>query len=222
VKRREFITLSITSLGGVLVSTLPRDPMWLNAQEATIRVPLSFFTADEAHVISAASERIFPSDESGPGAKEAGVVIYIDRQLAGPYGRDEYRYTKGPFVESDPDHGHQGKENPQEIYRVGIKQLGDDFVGITGEQQDERLRAIEHSLFFQMLRAHTVEGVFCDPMHGGNMNLIGWQMIGFPGPLMSYREQIGTYNKGEAWRAKPKSLEQVLGRPAKGSEEEGR
>jgi gluconate 2-dehydrogenase gamma chain len=220
MKRREFITLSMTSLGGVLVYTLARDPMWMNTQEGTIRVPLRFFKADEAHVISAASERIFPSDESGPGAREAGVVIYIDHQLAGPYGRDEFRYTKGPFVESDPEHGYQGKENPQEIYRAGIMQLGDDFVGLTGEQQDERLRAIEQSLFFQMLRAHTVEGMFCDPMHGGNANLIGWQMIGFPGPLMSYREQIGVYNRGEAWRVKPKSLEQVLGRSVKGSEEE--
>ena len=222
MKRREFITLSMTSLGGVLVYTLAREPVWLNAQEGTVRVPLRFFTADEASVISAACDRIFPSDESGPGAKEAGVIIYIDHQLAGPYGRDQYRYTKGPFLETDRVHGHQGKQNPQEIYRAGIKDLGGDFVGLGAAQQDERLRGTEQSLFFQMLRAHTVEGKFCDPMHGGNANLIGWQMIGFPGPLMSYRKQIGTYNKGEAWRVKPKSLEQVLGRPIRGWEEEGR
>jgi len=222
MKRREFITLSMTSLGGVLVYTLAREPVWLNAQEGTVRVPLRFFTADEASVISAACDRIFPSDESGPGAKEAGVIIYIDHQLAGPYGRDQYRYTKGPFLETDRVHGYQGKQNPQEIYRAGIKDLGGDFVGLGAAQQDERLRGTEQSLFFQMLRAHTVEGMFCDPMHGGNANLIGWQMIGFPGPLMSYRKQIGTYNKGEAWRVKPKSLEQVLGRPIRGWEEEGR
>ncbi len=52
------------------------------------------------------------------------MVIFIDRQLAGPYGRDKYRYTKGPWVESVPEHGYQGKENPQEIYRKGIKDLG--------------------------------------------------------------------------------------------------
>jgi len=222
MKRREFITLSLTSLGGVLVYTLAREPMWLNAQEGTVRVPLRFFTADGAQVISAACDRIFPSDESGPGAKESGVVIYIDHQLAGPYGRDEYRYTKGPFLETDRVHGYQGKDNPQEMYRAGIKDLGADFAGLSGAEQDERLRALEKGLFFQMLRAHTVEGMFCDPMHGGNANLIGWQMIGFPGPLMSYRKQIGTYNKGEAWRVKPKSLEQVLGRPVKGWEEEDR
>ena len=80
-------------------------------------MPLRFFTEAEARVISAACERIFPSDANGPGATEAAVVIYIDRQLAGPYGRDKYRYTKGPFVESYPEHGYQGKDTPGEIYR---------------------------------------------------------------------------------------------------------
>ena len=96
MKRREFITLPAASLGGLLMYTLAREPIRLQAQSGDVRVPLRFFTAAEAGVVSAACERIFPSDESGPGAKEAGVVIYIDRQLAGPYGRDTYRYTKGP------------------------------------------------------------------------------------------------------------------------------
>ena len=86
----------------VIIYTLAREPVWLNAQEGTIKVPLRFFTADEARMVAAACARIFPSDESGPGAKEAGVIIYIDHQLAGPYGRDKYRYTKGPWVESVP------------------------------------------------------------------------------------------------------------------------
>src|ERR1700678_4818237 len=91
--------------------------------EDGVKVPLRFFTAAEAQVIQVASERIFPTDDSGPGATEAGVVIYIDRQLAGPYGKDKHRYTKGPWVESIPEHGSQGKETPQEIYAAGIKSL---------------------------------------------------------------------------------------------------
>ena len=123
----------------------------------------------EAEVIQAASERIFPSDESGPGATEAGVVIYIDRQLASPYGRDKCRYTKGPWIESVPEHGYQGKETPQQIYRAGIKLLGDDFARLTADQQDLRLEKIEETHFFQLLRVHTLEGMFCDPLHGGNI-----------------------------------------------------
>jgi gluconate 2-dehydrogenase gamma chain len=217
MKRREFITLSV---GGVLIYTFNRQALWLDAAETAIDVPLRFFTADEARVVAAACERIFPSDDNGPGAKEAGVIIYIDRQLAGPYGRDELRYTKGPFIETDPTFGgYQGKESPQEIYRAGIKLLGNDFVSSTASQQDERLRSIEKTMFFQMLRDHTVEGMFCDPLHGGNANLVGWQLIGFPGPVMSWRSAITVYNNGEAYRPAPMGLEQILGTPIKGLEQ---
>jgi gluconate 2-dehydrogenase gamma chain len=219
MKRREFIALPAKSLGGLLVYTLAGIPIRLMAQEGTVRLPLRFFKATEATAIAAACERIFPSDESGPGAKEAGVIIYIDRQLAGPFGRDRYRYTKAPFVESVPEHGYQGKANPQEIYRDGLRQLGEDFADLDAAKQDERLRAIESTAFFRMLSTHTIEGMFSDPMHGGNVGRIGWQLIGYPGPLMSYRDEIDK-NYGQPWRRKPISLEQVIGRPVKGWEDE--
>src|ERR1700719_1173224 len=142
MKRREFLTVPAAALGGTLLYTLAGEPFRLQAQNGTVKVPLRFFTADEARVVTAACERIFPSDASGPGATEAGVVIFIDRQLAGPYGRDKYRYTKGPWVESVPEHGYQGKASPREIYRDGIAKLG-DFATLSPAQQDERLRSIE-------------------------------------------------------------------------------
>ena len=214
MKRREFIELSAKSLGGVLIYSLAGEPLMLNAKEGTVKVPLRFFTEQEAKVVVAACERIFPADESGPGATQANAMVYIDRQLAGPYGTDKYRYTQEPFVDSVPGHGYQGKENPRETYRAGIQTLGADFVGLDGAKQDERLKAVEKSHFFQLLRQHTIEGMFCDPMHGGNANLIGWQMIGYPGPQMSYRAMLGKYN-GIAYRAKAQSLSEILGGPVK-------
>jgi len=218
MKRREFINLPASCLGGVLMYTLAREPMRLQAQQGTVRLPLRFFTAGEAKLVVAICERIFPGDDSGPGATEAGVVVYIDRQLAGPYGRDQYRYTKAPFVDALPEHGYQGKATPREIYREGLERLG-GFKELPAAQQDERLRAIEGTLFFQLLRRHTIEGMFCDPLHGGNAGMIGWQLIGYPGPLMSYREQIGKQN-GEAWTRKPVSLSDVVGHPVSGWEDE--
>jgi gluconate 2-dehydrogenase gamma chain len=218
MKRREFLTLPARAMGGVLMYTLAGEPVRLQAQQGTVRVPLRFFTAGEARVVVAACERIFPNDESGPGATEAGVVVYIDRQLAGPYGGDKYRYTKGPFVESMPEHGYQGKATPREIYRAGIAGLS-GFADLEPAQQDERLRAIERSLFFQMLRRHTIEGMFSDPLHGGNAGMIGWQLIGYPGPLMSYRDQVGKQD-GTRWQRKPVSLSDIIGRPVIGWEEE--
>ncbi|HLI85565.1 MAG TPA: gluconate 2-dehydrogenase subunit 3 family protein [Bryobacteraceae bacterium] len=218
MKRREFLLLPAASLGGVLVYTLGREPLRVHAQTGEIQVPLRFFTAAEARIVQAACARIFPSDESGPGATEAGVVIYIDRQLAGPYGRDKYRYAKAPFVESVPEHGYQGKASPREIYREGIKQL-EDFASLDAAAQDRRLHAIETTTFFRMLRQHTIEGMFSDPLHGGNAGLIGWQLIGYPGPLMSYREEIDKLH-GQPFRRKPVSLAQVVGHPVVGWEEE--
>ena len=219
MRRREFIELSAQNIGGLLIYSLAGIPMVVNANAGTVKVPLRFFTEQEAKVIVAACERIFPANESGPGATQANVMVYIDRQLAGPYGTDKYRYLQEPFVESAPGHGYQGKENPQQIYRAGVRSLGADFVALGGTKQDERLRGIEKTYFFQLLRQHTIEGMFCDPMHGGNANLIGWQMLGYPGPQMSYRAQIGKYN-GVAYRPKPQSLEQILGFPVTPWEDE--
>jgi gluconate 2-dehydrogenase gamma chain len=224
VKRRDFILVPVKTLGGIVLYSLVGDLIPMAAQDAVkaqgaVKVPLRFFTAAEAQVIQAAAERIFPTDDSGPGATEAGVIIYIDRQLASPYGRDKYRYTKGPWIESIPEHGYQGKETPQEIYRAGIKLLGGDFTDLPPEQQDQRLESVQETYFFQLLHGHTVEGVFCDPLHGGNIGMVGWRLIGFPGPLMGYRYQIDRYY-GKAYSPAPKSLEQILRHPVKGVEDD--
>lgn len=220
MKRREFLTVPVKSLGGLLLYTVAGQPVRVAAQEkGKVRIPLLYLTESEARVVRAACARIFPSDESGPGATEANVIVYIDRQLAGPWGRDKYRYTKGPWVVSMAEHGYQGKENPQQVYRAGIPTLGSDFATVAAAEQDKRLRAIEKSLFFRMLRTHTLEGMFSDPLHGGNAGLIGWQLIGYPGPLMTYRDEIDKYH-GMPYQAKPKSLEQVTGKKVRGWEDE--
>ena len=210
MKRREFIDLSGKTLGGLLLLGVAGESLAADARQRSVKGPLRFFTEQEATVVVAACERIFPADESGPGATQANVVIYIDRQLAGPYGTDEHRYTQPPFVESIPEHGYQGKENPQEIYRAGIEALGADFANLEGAAQDQRLAAREHTVFFQLLRQHTIEGMFCDPMHGGNADLIGWRLIGYPGPQMSFRDGIDKYN-GVVYRKNPQSLAEILG-----------
>jgi len=127
MRRRQFLVLSAASVGGVLVYSLDRRVSRVFAQEKkpqTLKIPLRFFTEEEALIVAAAAARIFPTDDAGPGAKEAGAVIYIDRQLAGPYGHDRYRYTQAPFDEKAPrEFGYQGKATPAETYREGLKGL---------------------------------------------------------------------------------------------------
>ena len=210
MRRREFLTISAGAIGATALYILTRESGPLELRGANVVVPLRFFTAQEARVVSAACESIFPRDASGPGAMDAGVVIYIDRQLAGPYGRDKYRYVKPPFVTSVPEHGYQGKEDPRQIYRAGIRDLG-NFGELSTGEQIRKLKAIETSGFFQLLRRHTIEGMFCDPAHGGNTGLVGWALIGYPGPQWSYREDIDRHF-GQAWRPKATTLEQLTGR----------
>jgi gluconate 2-dehydrogenase gamma chain len=168
-----------------------------------LRKSCSYLYCSENPGVSLFAEdsRIFPSDASGPGAPEGGVVIYIDRQLASPYGRDRYRYTQPPFEEGAPEQGYQGKADR-----------------LTPAEQDARLRGIETTHFFRLLRQHTIEGMFCDPMHGGNADMIGWQAIGYPGPYMSWSDQIDQHY-GKAYRPKPRSLDEVVGYPVKPWEE---
>jgi len=218
MQRREFLAIPVGAIGGTLLLALSRESARLTVRNGEVRVPLRFFTAVEARVVEAACERIFPRDANSPGATDAAVVIYIDRQLAGPYGRDKYRYLKGPFVESAPEHGYQGKQNPRDEYRLGVRALG-EFTNLSIDKQIAKLRSIEGTRFFSLLRAHTIEGMFCDPVHGGNANLAGWKLIGYPGPRMSNWSDIDKHY-GEAWRPRPASLEQVTGRKIRPWEDE--
>jgi gluconate 2-dehydrogenase gamma chain len=219
MRRREFLTLSAASVGGVLVYSLDRKVSRLSAQTGqSLRIPLRFFSQSEALIVAAATSRIFPSDEVGPGAREAGVVVYIDRQLAGPWGRDRYRYTQGPFEENAPaEFGYQGKAAPQQIYREGLKDLA-GFDQLEPTEQDQKLKSIEATLFFSLLRQNTIEGMFSDPIHGGNVDMVGWQLIGFPGPRMSNYDDVDKHF-GEAFRPKPVSLREASGRKVRPSED---
>ena len=222
MRRRQFLVLSAASIGGVLVYSLDRRASRVFAQEKstqTLKIPLRFFTEEEALIVAAAAARIFPTDDSGPGAKEAGVVIYIDRQLAGPWGRDRYRYTQAPFDENAPrEFGYQGAATPREAYREGLKALK-GFDKLSPEEQDKKLHEIENTHLFALLRENTIEGMFCDPVHGGNVDMVGWQLVGFPGPRMSNHDDL-TKHFGEAFRPRPISLEQAIGRKVRTTEDE--
>lgn len=218
MRRRHFLTLSATTFGGAFVYSLERQASAIASPQKQVRIPLRFFTEAEALIVAAAAARIFPSDESGPGAREAGVVLYIDRQLAGPYGRDRFRYTHPPFEEASPEFGYQGQATPRQVYRDGLKLLM-GFELLSPEEQDKSLRAVESSVFFALLRQNTIEGMFCDPLHGGNVDMAGWKLVGFPGPRMSNVEEVDKFY-GAPFRPKPASLAQVTGAKPHAQEDE--
>jgi gluconate 2-dehydrogenase gamma chain len=141
---------------------------------------LLFFNSADARTIDAFAAQIIPSEEGSPGAREAGVVYYIDRALAG-FMRDlQPLYRRGLQVLSDLSTGGFGAE----------------FAALTGDQRRALVEALDARAgadpddfagqFYRIVREHTVQGFFGDPAYGGNRGVVGWKLVGFPGAQWGY------------------------------------
>ena len=134
-------------------------------------------------------------------------------------GTRPHRYTHEPFDEK-ARRGIRlsGRGHAAQIYRQGLKQLA-GFDNLTPAEQDEKLKQIENGVFFTLLRRNTIEGMFCDPQHGGNVDMVGWQLIGFPGPRMSNFARSKSIT-AKRFGPKPVSLAQVMAHPNRPTEDE--
>lgn len=194
-------------------------------RETTAPLSCAYFylTQSEVRFLDAAVARLIPANELGPGAKEADVTCFIDRQLASSWGTHGRNYRMGPWLEGTPEQGFQSRLTPQEIYRAAIretnayctKQYDRNFQFLAPERQDEVLHGLEEGnielesvssrFFFRLLLRNTVEGFFADPMYGGNRDKIGWKLIGFPGVASStYTEHIDKHDV--PYRVEPVSI----------------
>ena len=168
-----------------------------------------FFTAAEAAFVEAAVARLIPGDKGDPGAIEAGVPFFIDRQLAGPFGRADHFFMQGPWPEALPTQGYQSRLTPAKMYRAAIPAIDDlarhrgsghIFHEMSAADQDGflkdmeagklQLAGVQSKAFFALLLQNAKEGFFSDPIYGGNRDLVGWRMIGFPGAHYDYRDWV--------------------------------
>ena len=142
----------------------------------------SVLTPGQLAVLEAVLDRLIPSDELGPGAREARVSRYVVRRLTGPYAHHRESYVKG-LARLDAEAGA--------LYGAG-------FAELAPELRDGLLRATEAPLgdpFFDLVLTHAMEGMFGDPSYGGNANLAGWRLIGYLGVRYVWTErdqQLGT------------------------------
>jgi gluconate 2-dehydrogenase gamma chain len=182
-----------------------------------------FFDAKEWAFINAAVDRLIPADSEGPGAIEAGVPEFIDRQMDTPYAHGALWYMQGPFKQGAPELGYQLKLVPRDLYRLGIasvngyctKTYTKSFDALDAATRDSALGALEKgsidlqdvpaNVFFAQLLQNTREGYFCDPIHGGNRDMGGWKMIGFPGARADFMDFVN--QNGEAYPYGPVSIE---------------
>jgi len=221
LNRRALMALTVTagaaaaleakaqSLGEMWPRPDPDDPgRWL------------YLRPPEAAFLIAATDRLIPEDEF-PSASQAGVVDYIDLQLASDWGKGEGLYLEGPFrpQEATKTQGYQLRFTPAELFRHAIGALAEmldtPFEEMSGADQDRVLKRLENgqsddsagdtgqasgagggsdgakgtlmlgevpaATFFEHLMQCANEGYFADPIHGGNFEMVGWRMVGFPG-----------------------------------------
>ena len=214
VSRRHFLSRGIAGFSAVWVSA--HLPALMAAatharQAAKSATPpkLDFFGPDEAKEIGAITSRIIPSDDGTPGAREAGIVYFIDRGLTTFSVDDQKTYREGlPEMQARVTEMFSGVSK---------------FSALTPEQQDEVLHSFDEQgphgrqrrfrtgqgagNFFETLRQHTIAGFLIDPDYGGNHDGVGWKVIGRDREHM-FQPPFGYYDKGyPGWQADAKEAQ---------------
>jgi gluconate 2-dehydrogenase gamma chain len=220
VTRRSLLAtaaLLITTSGvsaRVVTKVLPWKPNDAYPIASVVPGGYLFFTANEAAMVDAFVDRLIPTDELGPGAKDSGVTTFIDRQLTGPYGGHDWLYMQGPFSSNPlPTQGLQSPLTPRQQYRLGLAALeaycnstfSRGFTALKGDEQDKLIAGLEKGevqlpsfssrMLFNAIYTNTVEGFFADPIYGGNRDMAGWKLIGFPGARYDYRDWVERHNE---------------------------
>jgi gluconate 2-dehydrogenase gamma chain len=226
--------LLITTAGvhaRVVTKVLPWRPNEVHPVKPVVPGGYLFFTAGEAAAVDAIVDRLIPTDELGPGARDAGVTTFIDRQLTGPYGGHDWLYMQGPFSDKPlPTQGLQSALTPRQQYRLGLAALhaycmatygSRGFVELGPDEQDKLLVGMEKGevslpnfsskMLFGAIHTNTMEGYFADPIYGGNRDMAGWKLVGFPGVRYDFRDVMERPN--QAYTLPPVSMQ---GRPAWG------
>jgi len=173
IKRRRFLTTVTATLSGGLSGCSVQKRTW------------RFFTESEMETVRAVADCIIPPDDF-PGGAEAGVPIFLDRQLSKHYRKYQELYREGlsaldrAAVESSGKRFHQLERNEQTLLLRAIEK-GETPAG-WGARCDARR-------FFLTVLAHTHQGFYGDPRHGGNRGQVGYLMLGVPATNVRGRSQ---------------------------------
>jgi gluconate 2-dehydrogenase gamma chain len=148
------------------------------AAPATTAKPATALTAAQLKTLDAFCDRLVPSDENGPGARECGAANYIDRALADALSAEKRSVIEGLAA----------------LDAFANLSQGSAFAELSADKRDVVLTAVDTGnaagfpnsrAFFSRIRRLTLEGTFGDPFYGGNRNFGGWDLIGYPGPRLA-------------------------------------
>jgi gluconate 2-dehydrogenase gamma chain len=226
--RRDFLKGAVVggaaAAGGAAAIATPE--IALAQQPATLATApepagYAFLNLDEAAFVEALVDHMIPADEVSPKGTDLGVNIYIDRALAGGWGKGDRLYMQGPWKPGTPSQGYQLPLTPAQLYRAGIeatnahcrKAYGKSFDRIEAAQRQEVLIGLSAGkitfdnglpvrAFWATLYQTVIEGMYSDPIYGGNRNKAGWAIIGFPGVIAVHRDHVEQY-RGKPFPNKP-------------------
>lgn len=219
--RRDFIKTAVvggaaaaSTAGGIAATEAKAQGQAANAatQTSPVAEGYSFLNLEEAAFVEALVDHMIPEDRFTPKGTDVGVHIFIDRALAGAWGKGDRLYRQGPWREGVPAQGYQLPLTPAELYREGVKltnrhcntTYGRAFDRLDSNQREEVLLALSSREvdfgsevvareFWNILYQTVMEGMFSDPIYGGNRNKVGWRLIGFPGVVAFNRENVKNY-----------------------------
>jgi gluconate 2-dehydrogenase gamma chain len=213
--RRAFLKGAVAGSAAAVTVSIPKPSeaqQGTSAPAAPAPATYSHLNPEEAAFIEAVVDHMIPADEHSPKGTDLGLNIYIDRALAGGWGKGDRLYMQGPWKPGVPSQGYQLPLTPAGLYRAGIaaanaacvKAYGKSFDKIGADQRQEFLVGLQGGkvafengpparVFFATLYANVMEGMFSDPMYGGNRDKAGWKMIGFPGVIAVHYQNIEKY-----------------------------
>lgn len=210
--QRTLAILPVTAISGTAIAKAVSSEEIKKEENFVYQYVPIFFNNEEWRFIIAATDRLIPEDDNGPGAVSEGVPLYIDKQMELPYGHGSLWYMQPPFEQTIPELGYQTNLVPRDIYRRGIKAVNDyclnqykmKFAELTLSDQEAILHDLESGhinltdisskLFFSQLLENTKEGYLADPIHGGNRTQASWKMIGFPGARADFVQVLDNPN----------------------------
>ena len=212
---------SAAAAAGTVAVTPAADaqPAAAPAAAAPTTPAYSFLNIEEAAFVEALVDHMVPADELSPKGTDIGLAIFIDRALAGGWGKGERLYMQGPWKRGTPNQGYQLPLTPADLYRAGIKATnthclktyGKSFDGLSEPQREEVLVGLSTAkitfpdglpvrTFWGTVYQTVMEGMFSDPIYGGNRDKAGWKLIGFPGVVAVHRDNVEKY-RGKKYTA---------------------
>ncbi len=222
VGRRDFLKSAVVSGAAAATGTVAVLPQSAPAQQpatppaAQPAAGYAFLNLEEAPFVEALVDHMVPADALTPKGSDLGINVYIDRALAGAWGKGDRLYMQGPWKPGVPGQGYQLPLTPAELYRAGIaatnahcrKAYGKLFDGLDEQQREEVLVGLSSGkiafagglpvrVFWTTVYQTVMEGMFSDPIYGGNRDKAGWRMLGFPGVIAVHRENVEKFRDKE-------------------------